>query len=227
MRSCPSPTCMTQGSRFSPASPLGRHPRGESPNSSPASRCSSTTTTASIPVKARFRDWAKARRAVRRWPLFLSAQVAEYRRGTIVTQKELGLPATEYFLPVGKPTGKKDRFDHHTPEGSRQARGVARLQAAGEILRRPLFSPTELKKSLTDADARKVFHGLFLKSPTAPTPVPATTLPPGWGSSPRTILQFVPQVRFGHAPGARSRRDRPRSSRSPRLSRNFASRRMG
>ncbi len=116
------------------------------------------------PGKGEFREWAKARRRESRIAL-LSAQVSEYRRGIIVTQKELGLPATEYFLPVGKPAGKKKDDSTVTLQKDRARREES---LAAKLLEKaydaPLFSPSELKKALTDADARKIFHGLFAKS---------------------------------------------------------------
>jgi hypothetical protein len=117
------------------------------------------------PGKGAFRDWAKARRREAMTTL-LSAQVSEYRRGRIVTLKELGLPATEYFLPVGKPAGKKKDDTSGTLQKDRAKREES---LAAKLLEKaydaPLFSPSELKKSFTDADARKVFHGLFTRNP--------------------------------------------------------------
>ncbi len=117
------------------------------------------------PTKGSFRDWAKTRRR-EAMAAVLSAQVAEYRRGTILTQKELGLPATEYFLPVGKTTGKRKDDSTITLQKDRVKREES---LASKLLEKaydaPLFSPSELKKTITDADARKVFHGLFAKTP--------------------------------------------------------------
>jgi hypothetical protein len=105
----------------------------------------------SAPNQSALRDYAddKRRAAVK---AILKHQQDEYRRGKIITQKAYGIPAVEIFK------GVKGRDE----------------DLAGRLLEKaydtPLFSPKELKKEFTDADAKKVFAGLCHK-----TPAPAAT----------------------------------------------------
>ena len=77
----------------------------------------------------------------------LKCQQDEYRRGKVITQKGYGIPAIEIF----KSTQRRED------------------DLAGRLLEKaydtPLFSPRDLRKELTDADAKKVFAGLFHKEP--------------------------------------------------------------
>jgi hypothetical protein len=77
----------------------------------------------------------------------LKCQQDEYRRGKVITQKAYGIPAIEIF----KSTQRRED------------------DLAGRLLEKaydtPLFSPRDLRKELTDADAKKVFAGLFHKEP--------------------------------------------------------------
>jgi hypothetical protein len=146
------------------------------------------------PAKGAFRAWAKARRREAMTGL-LSAQVSEYRRGAILTQKELGLPAAEYFLPVGKPAGKKKDDATVSLQKDRTKREES---LAAKLLEKaydaPLFSPGELKKPLTDADARKVFHGLFAKAPSAADTSARDNFAAGLGLvAKKDPRQFAPQ----------------------------------
>ena len=145
------------------------------------------------PGKGSFRDWAKSRRREGMAAL-LSAQVAEYRRGTIVTQKELGLPATEYFLPVGKPTGKKNDATITLQKDREKREDSLASQLLEKAYDSPLFSPSELKKTITDADARKVFHGLFAKSPSGADTSARDNFAAGLGLvAKKDPTQFAPQ----------------------------------
>lgn len=102
------------------------------------------------PGEGAMRDWAKARRRTA-MAAVLKNQIEEYRRGAIITQKELGLPANQIFMRPQKSRGDREET------------------LASELLENaydaPLFNPKEFKKDFTDADARKVFHGLFAKIP--------------------------------------------------------------
>jgi hypothetical protein len=77
----------------------------------------------------------------------LKCQLDEYRRGKIITQKGYAIKAIEIFRST---KGREEDL-------------------AGRLLDKaydtPLFSPKEFKKDFTDADARKVFAGLFHKEP--------------------------------------------------------------
>ena len=147
------------------------------------------------PGKGEFREWAKARRRESRIAL-LSAQVSEYRRGIIVTQKELGLPATEYFLPVGKPAGKKKDDSTVTLQKDR----------AGARNRSPRSSsrkPTTLRSSARANSRRHSPTRTRARSSTvfsprvgaAPIRAPATTSPPDSCSSPRRTQPSLPPSR--------------------------------
>ncbi len=100
----------------------------------------------SAPNQSTLREYAEGRRrdAVK---AILKCQQDEFRRGKIVTQKTYGIPALEVFKSA------KERED----------------DLAGRLLEKsydtPLFTPKELKKDFTDADARKVYGGLFGKEP--------------------------------------------------------------
>jgi hypothetical protein len=103
-----------------------------------------------FPGEGALRDWAKIRRRAA-IAAILKNQIEEFRRGTIITQKELGLPATQFFMTPQKVRGKRE-----------EALATQLLEKAYD---EPLFSSKELRKEFTDADARKVFHGLFAKTP--------------------------------------------------------------
>lgn len=100
----------------------------------------------SAPSQTTLREYAEGKRrdAVK---TILKCQQDEFRRGKIVTQKSYGIPALEVFKSA------KDRED----------------DLAGRLLEKsydtPLFTAKELKKDFTDADARKVYGGLFGKEP--------------------------------------------------------------
>lgn len=100
----------------------------------------------SAPSQSTLREYAEGKRrdAVK---AILKCQQDEFRRGKIITQKSYGIPAIEVFKL------SKDREE----------------DLAGRLLEKsydmPLFSPKELKKEFTDADARKVYGGLFGKEP--------------------------------------------------------------
>jgi len=100
----------------------------------------------SAPSQSNLRDYAEGKRrdAVK---AILKCQQDEFRRGKIITQKSYGIPALEVFKSA------KDREE----------------DLAGRLLEKsydtPLFTAKELKKEFTDADARKVYGGLFGKEP--------------------------------------------------------------
>lgn len=100
----------------------------------------------SAPNQSTLREYAdgKRREALK---AVLKCQQDEYRRGKVITQKGYGIPAIEIF----KSTQRREE------------------DLAGRLLEKaydtPLFSPRDLRKELTDADAKKVFAGLFHKDP--------------------------------------------------------------
>ncbi len=93
------------------------------------------------------RDYAenKRRDAVK---ALLKDQLDEFRRGKILTQKGYGIPTAEIFK-VSKDSREADL-------------GGRLVEKAYET---PLFSPKDFKKDFTDADAKKVYAGLFHKDP--------------------------------------------------------------
>jgi hypothetical protein len=132
------------------------------------------------PGKGAFRDWAKNRRREAMKTL-LAQQATEYRRGAIVTQKEIGLPANQYFLPTPKNAGRRE-----------EALAAALLEKAYDA---PLFTPKEFKKPFTEADARKVFNGLFAKSPSGADTSARDNFAPGLGLVAKNDLgQLAPQA---------------------------------
>jgi hypothetical protein len=100
----------------------------------------------SAPNQGELREYAEARRreAVKK---LLKCQLDEYRRGKVLTQKGYAIPALEVFK------GAKGREE----------------DLAGRLLEKaygtPLFSARDFKRDFTEADARKVFGGLFHKEP--------------------------------------------------------------
>lgn len=100
----------------------------------------------SAPNQGILREYAdnKRREAVK---AILKAQFDEFRRGKVLTKGGYAIQALEIFNAL------KDREE----------------VLAGKLLEKaydtPLFTPKELKKDFTDADARKVFAGLFTKEP--------------------------------------------------------------
>src|SRR5262249_36910863 len=100
----------------------------------------------SAPNQGELRDYAdgKRRDAVKR---LLKCQLDEYRRGKVLTQKGYGIQAIEIFKSA---KGREDDL-------------------AGRLLEKAystlLFAPKDFKKDFTDADAKKVFAGLFQKEP--------------------------------------------------------------
>jgi hypothetical protein len=100
----------------------------------------------SAPNQSTLRDYAdgKRREALK---AVLKCQQDEYRRGKVITQKGYGIPAIEIFKSTQR------REDEH----------VGRLLE--KAYDTPLFSPRDLRKELIDADAKKVFAGLFHKEP--------------------------------------------------------------
>jgi hypothetical protein len=74
----------------------------------------------------------------------LKQQALEYRTGKVITQADYGIPSAEVF---SAPTKSEDL-----------ARRL--LEKAYD---KPLFSPSEIKKPLSDVETRKIFAGLFIK----------------------------------------------------------------
>jgi hypothetical protein len=111
----------------------------------------------------------------------LKNQSDEYRRGTILTQKELGLPANHFFTPLPKSHGKRE-----------EALAAQLLEKAYDD---PLFNPKDFKKDFSDSsDARKVFNGLFGKSPSAADNSARDNFAPGLGLVARNDpSQLAPQ----------------------------------
>ena len=100
----------------------------------------------SAPNQTGLREYAetKRREAVKD---ILKCQLDEFRRGKVLTQKGYGIPPTEIF---------KVSKEREADLGGRL------LEKAYDT---PLFSPKEFKKDFTDADAKKVYAGLFHKEP--------------------------------------------------------------
>jgi len=77
----------------------------------------------------------------------LKNQIDEFRRGNIVTSKGYGIVADEVF------------------KTATTARGGRESELASRVLEKaydePLFVAKDFKKDFNDADARKVYHGLF------------------------------------------------------------------
>jgi len=100
----------------------------------------------SAPNQSTLREYAdgKRREALKG---VLKCQQDEYRRGKVITQKAYGIPAVEIF----RTTQRREE------------------DMAGRLLEKaydtPLFSPRDLRKEFSDADAKKVFAGLFHKDP--------------------------------------------------------------
>ena len=101
----------------------------------------------SAPNQTGLRDYAetKRREAVK---AMLKDQLDEFRRGKVLTQKGYGIPTAEIFK-VSKESREADL-------------GGRLVEKAYET---PLFSPKDFKKDFTDADAKKVYAGLFHKEP--------------------------------------------------------------
>jgi hypothetical protein len=99
---------------------------------------------ASAPNQTSLREYAEARRrdAVK---AILKCQLNEFRRGKVLTQKGYGIPAAEIF---------KLSKEREADLGGRL------IEKAYDT---PLFSPKDFKKEFTDADAKKVYAGLFHK----------------------------------------------------------------
>jgi len=98
------------------------------------------------PTAGEDRDRAKGRRqeAIGR---ILKNQIEECRRGRIVTSKGYGIVADEVFKTAA------------TSRGGRESELASRvLEKAYD---EPLFVAKDFKKDFNDADARKVYHGLF------------------------------------------------------------------
>src|SRR5215831_7194463 len=100
----------------------------------------------SAPNQSTLREYAdgKRREALK---AVLKCQQDEYRRGKVITQKGYGIPAIEIF----KSTQRRE-----------EDLAERLLEKAYDT---PLFSPMDLRKDLTDADAKKIFAGLFHKDP--------------------------------------------------------------
>ncbi len=101
------------------------------------------------PGKGPFRDWARTRRRSA-MAAVLRCHVAEFRLGAIMTRKELGLPANQFFQAAPHARGKRE-----------EGLAAKLLEKAYDA---PLFTARDFKKDFTESDARKVFHGLFDKS---------------------------------------------------------------
>jgi hypothetical protein len=99
---------------------------------------------ASAPNQTNLREYAETKRrdAVK---AILKCQLDEFRRGKVLTQKGYGIPATEIF---------KLSKEREADLGGRL------IEKAYDT---PLFSPKDFKKDFTDADAKKVYAGLFHK----------------------------------------------------------------
>ena len=99
---------------------------------------------ASAPNQTSLREYAetKRREAVKD---IMKCQLDEFRRGKVLTQKGYGIPAAEIF---------KFSKEREADLGGRL------IEKAYDT---PLFSPKDFKKDFTDADAKKVFAGLFHK----------------------------------------------------------------
>ena len=112
------------------------------------------------PTQGTLRDYAhtKRREAIK---VILKCQQDEFRRGKVVTQKGYGIQAVQLFA------APKDRED---------TLAAILLEKAYDT---PLFSPRELKKHFTDADARKLFAGLFSKGPANAEKDAVTNFGPG------------------------------------------------
>ena len=112
------------------------------------------------PTQGTLRDYAdtKRREAIK---VILKCQQDEFRRGKVVTQKGYGIQAVQLFA------APKDRED---------TLAAILLEKAYDT---PLFSPRELKKDFTDADARKLFAGLFSKDPANAEKDAVTNFGPG------------------------------------------------
>jgi hypothetical protein len=98
------------------------------------------------PNQSTMREYAdgKRREALK---AILKFQLDEFRRGKVATQKAYGIPAIEIFkLTKGREEDLAGRL----------------LEKAYDT---PLFNPKALNKEFTDADAKKVFAGLFQKEP--------------------------------------------------------------
>lgn len=132
------------------------------------------------PGEATMRDWAKTRRRAA-ISAVLKNQIEEFRRGTVITQKELGLPASQFFMTPSKVRGKRE-----------EALAAQLLEKAYD---RPLFTPKDFKKDFTDNDARKVFHGLFAKAQSTADVSARDNFAPGLGLVAKNNLsQFAPQA---------------------------------
>ena len=162
------------------------------------------------PSKGAFRDWAKTRRR-EAMAAVLSAQVAEYRRGTILTQKELGLPATEYFLPVGKPAGKKKDDATITLQKDRAKREESLaselLEKAYDALSSPL--PTSRKHSRTPMPARSS-TGSSAGRRAVRTPAPGQLRRRAWTCRQEQSHPVRPPIGLGRAADPRSSAQRQR-----------------
>jgi hypothetical protein len=99
-----------------------------------------------FPNKGVFRDWTRTRRR-NAMAAVLGCQVVEFRRGAIVTRKELGLAANQFFQAAPHGLGKRE-----------EGLAATLLEKAYDA---PLFTPRDFKKDFSESDARKVFHGLF------------------------------------------------------------------
>jgi hypothetical protein len=99
-----------------------------------------------FPNKGPFRDWARTRRR-NAIAAVLGSHIAEFRLGAIVTRKELGLAANQFFQAAAHGRGKRE-----------EGLAARLLEKAYDT---PLFTPRDFKKDFTESDARKVFHGLF------------------------------------------------------------------
>jgi hypothetical protein len=132
-----------------------------------------------FPGETEWRERARTRRLAAIAAL-LKNQSDEYRRGSILTQKELGLPATHFFTPLPKAHGKRE-----------EALAAQLLEKAYDD---PLFNPKEFKKDFSDSDARKVFNGLFGKSPSGADNSARDNFGPGLGLVAKNDLgQLAPQ----------------------------------
>ena len=100
----------------------------------------------SAPNQSTLREYAedKRRAAVK---TALKCQQNEYQRGKILTQKGYGIPSADIFISA---------------KGREEGLAARLLEKAYDT---PLFSPKDLKKEFTDADAKKLFSGLFHKEP--------------------------------------------------------------
>jgi hypothetical protein len=101
----------------------------------------------------------------------LRQQLLEYKGGKILTQADYGLPPLAIFA---QPASKTEEI------------AKALLEKAYD---KPLFIPAEIKKPLSETEARKVYSGLFGKEPQKADRDAATNFAPGLELSKKSAPQ--------------------------------------